>query len=137
MPLYEYLCVNNHFFSRFSTVANHSPIEVCECGEVAQQIIGAPAMVKCAPDVCYDSPIDGSPITSWAKREEDLKRHDCRPYDEGMKQDYLRSQEESQKSLDKSIEQHVERSIEKMDTKTRGKLYSELTEQHLAADIRR
>ncbi len=130
MPLYEYSCANGHFFMKFLTLVNHSPIWVCDtCGEVGQQVIGAPLEVKVAEDVCYDSPIDGSHITSWSKREEDLKRNGCRPYDPGMKQDYERGIKEADASLDKSIHQHVERAIEKMPTKQRGKLYSELTEQ--------
>jgi len=138
MPLYEYSCRNGHFFMKFLTVVNHSPIWVCDtCGEVGQQVIGAPLEVKIAEDVCYDSPIDGSPITSHAKRIEDLKRNGCQPYDPGMKQDYIRKQQEDEKALDKSIDQHVERAIEKMPTKKRGQLYSELTEQGTSLGLQR
>ena len=110
-------------------MAQHSPIWICECGKVGTQIIGAPLAVKVAEDVCYDSPIDGSPITSWEKRQEDLKRNGCMPYDPGMKQDYERSIRESDAALDQAVEQSVERAVEKMPTKQRGKLYSELVEQ--------
>lgn len=137
MPAYEYQCPDGHFFMKFLSVVNHSPIWVCDCGKVGQQVIGAPLTVKIAADVCYDSPITGQPITSWAQRTEDLKRNDCIPYEEGMKQDHERRIQESDTSLEKSIEQHVERSIEKMSTKQRGKLYSELTEQGTSLEFAR
>lgn len=135
--MYEYQCADGHFFMKYLSLAQHSPIWICDCGKVGQQIINAPISVTVAQDVCYDSPIDGSHITSWAKREEDLKRNGCVPYDPGMKQDYERSIQESDKALDKSIEQHVERSIEKMPTKKRGQLWSELTEQGKTVEFAR
>jgi hypothetical protein len=114
----------------FCTVANHSPVAVCDhCGDAAQQIIGAPAALKIAEDVCYDSPIDSAPITSWAARANDLAKHNCIPYDPGMRQDYERRLKDADDALYKSIDEHVERAITKMSTKQRGQLYSELTEQ--------
>ncbi len=138
MPMYEYQCPQGHFFMKFLTVVNHSPIWVCDtCGEVGQQVIGAPLEVKVAEDVCYDSPVTGEPITSWAKRQEDLKRTNSVPYDPGMKQDHERKLKEAEVALDKSIDQHVERAIEKMPTAKRGKLYSELTEQGTSLGLQR
>lgn len=138
MPEYVYSCRHGHYFSQFSTVANHSPIAVCgTCGEIGGQVITAPSCVKVAADVHYTSPIDDSPITSWAARRNDLARHHCVPYDEGMKQDHLKRLEESDKQLDQAIEEHVERSVEKMSTKQRGKLYSELVEQSATLDVMR
>jgi hypothetical protein len=95
----------------------------------AEQIITAPLLVKVAQDVCYDSPIDGRPITSWEARREDLKRSNCRPYDPEMKTDAARYRKAQDDALEASIDQHVEETIEKMPTAQRGKLYSELTEQ--------
>jgi len=138
MPEYIYQCPNNHWYSEFLHVRNHSPIWICsECGEVGQQVITAPSMVKVAEDVCYDSPVTGEPITSWAKRQEDLKRTNSVPYDPGMKQDHERKLKEAEVALDKSIDQHVERAIEKMPTAKRGKLYSELTEQGTSLGLQR
>jgi hypothetical protein len=92
-------------------------------------------MVKVASDVCYDSPIDGKPITSWQAREEDLKRNGCTAYDPEQKMDYANRLKESESLLDKSIEVSVEETIAKMPTEKRGKLYSELTEQGVQADV--
>jgi hypothetical protein len=130
MPLYEYLCWQGHLTVRFTSVANHSPIESCEtCGDMANQIIGAPSAVKVAEDVHYESPIDGTPITSWAARANDLSRHNCVPYDPGMRDDHERRLEEADRRLEQAVDEHVERAITKMSTKQRGQLYSELTEQ--------
>lgn len=100
-------------------------------------MITAPLLVTAAPDVCYDSPIDGRPITSWQARQEDLKRHGCRPYDPEMKTDAARFRQAQDDALDRSIEVQVEETIEKMPTAKRGKLYSELTSQGFGLDYAR
>jgi hypothetical protein len=94
-------------------------------------------LVRAAQDVCYDSPIDGRPITSWDARQEDLKRSNCRPYDPEMKTDAARFRKEQDAALDQSIDAHVEQAIEKMPTAQRGKLYSELTSQGIGLDYTR
>lgn len=99
------------------------------------QIIGAPLLVKAAPDVCYDSPVTGEPITSWEKRKEDLKRHGCREYDPGMKDDYHARIKASEDSLDKALTETIEETVEKMPTAKRAKLHSELTEQGATLDV--
>ena len=137
MPWYEYACPNGHHQTRFLLVANHTAHVSCDCGDLATQIIGSPLLVKAAPNVCYDSPIDGTPITSWDARREDLKRNGCREYDPGMKVDYNNRIKESEAALDKTIDAHVEEAIEKMPTAKRGKLYSELTDQGVNADVMR
>jgi len=88
-----------------------------------------------APDVSYTSPIDGKPITSQQARNEDLKRNNCTPYDPEQKTDYARRMKDSEAALDKSIDAGVEEAIAKMPTAKRGKLYSELTEQGLDANV--
>ena len=135
MPQYLYHCRGNHTFIRFSTISEHSPIALCECGQQASQIITAPTLVKVAADVCYDSPIDGRPITSHQARLEDMKRHDCVEYDPEMKKDYERRIKESDEHLDRLVDAHVEESIEKMPTAKRAQLYSEMTEQGMSADV--
>lgn len=98
------------------------------------QIITAPLLVKAAAAVCYDSPIDGRPITSMQARREDLKRNNCTPYDPMARQDYDRRVKDSEAELDKAIEATVEEEIHKMPSAKRRKLYSELTEQGMTAE---
>lgn len=127
MPLYEYQCSQGHVFLRVTAVRDHAPLAVCDCGNMGTQIIGAPVMVTAQPECRYDSPIDGTPITTWAQRDYDLKKHNCRPYDPGMKTDHVRQLQDKEQALERSIDQHVEASISKMSTKERGKLFNELT----------
>lgn len=136
MPQYDYACPHGHREIRVMPVRQHQPYIDCPvCGGLAAQVISAPLLVKAAADVCYDSPIDGSPITSWEKRTEDLKRNGCREYDPGMKTDYLNRIKDSEASLEKSLSETVEEVVEKMPTAKRGKLYSELTEQGVTTDV--
>lgn len=139
MPVYTYACSIGHRFELFMTVESHrSEIDCLYCYEgKAQTVITAPLMVKVAADVCYDSPVTGEPITSWAQRREDLARNNCRPYDPEMKTDYLRRQQESKQELDRSIDQTVEEAIAKMPTAKRAKLWSEVTEQGVDLDFQR
>jgi hypothetical protein len=134
MPSYLYACPSGHRFHRFSTVSEHSPLWMCECGQEGKQVITAPTLVKCAADVCYDSPVTGEPITSHHARLEDMKRHDCVEYDPEMKRDYERRIAEGDATLDRLIDTHVEETIEKMPTAKRAKLYHELTDQGLTAE---
>jgi hypothetical protein len=113
-------------------------MELCtHCGELANQVITAPLIVKVAQDVCYDSPITGEPITSWDRHREDLKRHDCVPYDPEMKTDQERRFKEKDEALDKSIGETVEKAIEQMPTWKRAKLHSELVDQGVTAEVAR
>lgn len=139
MPQYVYQCRKcGDNLLRWCTVKNFTdqPNLSCQSCDVQMSvIIQPPLLVKAAPDVCYDSPIDGSHITSWDKRREDLKRNGCREYDPGMKQDYHQRIQESEASLEKNLASTIEETIEKMPTAKRGKLYSELTDQGLTTDV--
>lgn len=135
MPIYHYRCECGMDESLYQPLTTFTGFHDCYCGRQAQVVIGAPLLVKAAPDVCYDSPIDGSPITSWDKRREDLKRNGCREYDPEMKRDYHRNLKESEAKLDKAIESTVEEAIEKLPTRKRAQLHSELTEQGMTADV--
>jgi len=134
MPLYTWTCLWNHQFERFVRLEKFHDKQFCECGQPASRLITAPLMVTAQQECCYDSPIDGTPITSWRARRNDLAKHNCVPYDPAMKQDSERLHRERQQSLDRAIDETIESSIEKMSTVERGKLYSELTEQNMQID---
>lgn len=87
-------------------------------------------------DVCYDSPIDGRPITNRQARIDDLARSNCIEYDPGMKQDYQRRLQEKDAALDRAVDQHVEREWECMPSRKKEKLTAEL-EGGLTAEIAR
>lgn len=125
MPTYVHRCENGHRFERVRRVADFDKTEVCDCGLVAPRVICAP-MVFVQPDICYDSPIDGRPITSMQARLEDLARAECVPYDPGMKQDYQRRIARGEAELEAKIEATVEAEIERMPTEKRERLHNEM-----------
>lgn len=90
-------------------------------------------MVIAKPDLCYDSPVDGRPITSWDARREDLKRHNCIEYDPEMKKDAERHKQEQQQALEQQVEHSVCESIAKMPEAKRAQLKKEVIGQ--GADI--
>lgn len=137
MPVYTWTCLSNHKFEKFVPLAHFYDRQLCECGQPASRLITAPLLVTAQQECRYDSPIDGTPITSWAARRNDLAKHNCVPYDPAMKQDSERKQRERQQSLDRAIDETVESSIEKMSTSKRGKLYSELTDQNMQVEFAR
>lgn len=129
MPTYVYRCDHGHTFEWFWPLSRHTSTQMCVCGAMAHQVITAPLMVTAQPECRYDSPIDGAVIDSWAKRRNDLAKHNCQEYDPEMKTDALNRAKEKERALDKSVDETVERIFEKMPTKQRGKLASEVVEQ--------
>jgi putative FmdB family regulatory protein len=125
MPTYEYFCPEHGHFERFLPFSEWNVPQKCECGLESRKLISSP-MVHVRPDVCYDSPIDGKPITSWKQREEDMKRANCVEYDPGIKQDYQRRIADSERNLDRIVDQTVEEAIEKMPVRKKEQLTSEL-----------
>jgi hypothetical protein len=57
----------------------------------------------------YDSPIDGRPVRGRAERREDLRRHRCRPYEEGERQEHERRVAAADAALDRRVGETVER----------------------------
>lgn len=123
--LYEYECPNGHTFERVLRVVDYLLPQMCECGQWGKKIISAPT-VFASPDVHYDSPVTGKPITSMKARLDDLARSHCTPYDPEIKKDYTRRIERQQAALEKSVEATVEATIEQMPARKREQLESEL-----------
>lgn len=85
-------------------------------------------------DICYDSPIDGRPITSMAARRDDLARSGCVEYDPEMRKDYTRRVEADEKRLEQSVDSLLEREIAAMPSRKQEKLAAEL-QSGVTADI--
>lgn len=135
MPTYLYQCEHGCQEERYLRLSQHQQRQDCLAHWLPmQQIITAPLLVKASADVCYDSPIDGKPITSMQARQEDLKRSGCRAYDPAQKQDYDRRIIESEAALDRDIEATVEESVSKMDGEGRRRLASELLDQGVTTE---
>ena len=125
MPTYVYECPNGHTFERILRVAEYLHPQSCECGKWGKRVITAPT-VFAAKDVCYDSPIDGRPITSMKARRDDLARNNCTEYDPEIKKDYARRIEREQLQLERTVEATVEATIEQMPVRKREQLETEL-----------
>ena len=125
MPTYVYECPREHRFERILRVADYLQPQMCKCGRWGKRVITAPT-VFASKDVCYDSPIDGRPITSMKARRDDLARNNCTEYDPEIKKDYARRIEREQLQLERSVEATVEATIEQMPVRKREKLESEL-----------
>lgn len=127
MPTYEYQCDQGHYFERVLMVKDYQVPQICDCGSPSKKLLSRPSVVKVAQDVCYSSPIDGRPITSWAQRKEDMQRSGCVEYDPEIKKDQERRLKREEKELEDKVDATVEEEIMKMDPRKQEKLYSELS----------
>lgn len=125
MPTYSYRCDCGARFDRVLPVRLYAEPQTCECGKVATKQLSRP-MVIIPAEISFKSPVDGAEITSKQAWLEDMARHNCIEYDPGMKQDYLRSQEESAKSLERSIDCAVDETIDAMPARKKEILEQEL-----------
>jgi len=135
MPLYEYECPEHGYFDRWLPVEEYNVAQKCDCGKDAKKLLSRP-MVHVRQDICYDSPIDGRPITSWKARKEDLERSGCVEYDPEIKKDYNKRLVEGERNLDKQVDQTVDAMFESMPTRKREKLESELSSGATADVVR-
>lgn len=127
MPLHDFQCPVGHVFDQLVPAGTEALIcRVCPGTVTALKVfLRAPAAFV-RQDICYDSPIDGRPITNMQARLEDLARSDCVPYEEGIKQDQERIKRESEASLERSFDETVEREIATMPSRKLEKLSAEL-----------
>lgn len=125
MPTYVYQCRCGRRDERVLPVSRHAEPQACECGRIMDKVI-VPAMVFVQPNICYDSPIDGRPITSMKARMDDLARADCVPYDPEIKKDYARRLKDGEQSLERAVDDTIEREIQHMPARKRERLVAEL-----------
>lgn len=69
---------------------------------------------RVAPDVmgdlpAYHSPIDGRLVDGRAARRDDLKRHKCRPYEQGEREEADRRRAAEDRQLESRVGETVER----------------------------
>jgi hypothetical protein len=138
MPTFEYRCANQHETTKFFRVRDYVEAVDCDqCDLAAVRIFTAPVMVTAQPDIAYDSPIDGKPITTHAARKDDMARHGCIEYDPEMKKDAARRTEDRQAALDRSVEQTVTREIAKLSPAKRQQLKKEVVNMGAGLEVNR
>jgi len=123
--LYEYLCDNGHKFDRVLKLKDYREPQICDCGAKSRKVLSTPMIAPMFED--YQSPIDGTPITSKRKRLEDLRRNDCVEYDPGMVSDYNNKIAAGEKALEQAVDKTVEQTILAMPGDKREKLGKELS----------
>lgn len=126
MPLHDWRCEGGHIFERFIERDKLDVPQFCECGAAATRVFLTPPMTFVQPDIHYESPIDGRPITSMAQRRDDLARADCVPYDPELKKDQSRKLKERDEALDRAVDRTVDEEIAKMPIRKKEKLAAEM-----------
>lgn len=112
MPLHDFRCAEGHITEAWVPQG----LDVVGCAYCKGYKSATKVFLKAPqgyvqPDICYDSPIDGRPITTKQARLEDLKRNGCREYETGEKEEMLKQKELEEKSLDRAVEATVEETL--------------------------
>lgn len=127
MPVYQYHCNGcDTDFDQYLPYHDHVNYMKCSCGVIANQVITGIMLIK-PRTVHYDSPIDGTHITSEAARRQDLAKNDCIEYDPGMREDADAKAVAEERQLDKSIDQTMDAEIHKMPSRKKEQLAAELS----------
>lgn len=127
MPIHDFVCGCGNQFERYQAIdALHAEESCGQCGAMAVKAFLTPPMGFVQPDICYDSPIDGRPITTKHARLDDLARHNCQPYDPEMKKDAARFRKASEHALEKAVDETVEAEFERMPIRKKEQLAAEL-----------
>ena len=127
MPTHSYECLSGHQFDRVLSLSDYDAPQTCECGKAATKVFLRPPMGFVQRECRYDSPIDGTPITSWAQRRDDLARNNCQEYDPEMRKDAERFRKRKDAELEAAVDSSVEEAIEKMPSRKKELLERELS----------
>jgi hypothetical protein len=127
MPVYVYNCRGCGVrFERYLPMALCSSLVLHDCAGVGQKVFLPPMVRGDLPG--YQSPIDGRWIEGRKARLEDLRRNNCRPYEEGEKEYNARRLKQENDAFDAKIDQTVEREFEALSVRKK-----ELLEQEIRA----
>src|ERR1700704_3285568 len=127
MPIYTYSCRGcGERFERYLPMALCSTLVIHACAGVGPKIFLPPMVRGDLPG--YESPIDGRWIEGRRARLEDLRRHSCRPYETGEKEQNERARGQANDRLDQRIDETVERQFDAMPARKK-----ELLEQEIRA----
>lgn len=111
-------------------LAEYDTLQYCECGQKAKlQIV--PTMINKSRFESYESPIDGSPITSNKKRVEEMARHDCVDYEPSMKDESTRIMKEGEAALDRQVDDHVDKFWDGLSSEKRESFAKEISATEL------
>jgi len=115
MPTYDYQCKDCGKVSRsvFREYDKRDDGPEC-CGAFSQRVwLQMPGFMGAGQFEAYLSPVDGRPITSEKARLEDLRRNNCVPYEEGIRQDQERNARRAEQDTDRLVEKIVAETAER------------------------
>src|ERR1700704_3973170 len=101
-----------------------STLVIHNCAGVGQKIFLPPMVRGDLPG--YESPIDGRWIEGRRARVEDLRRHGCRPYEPGEKEQNERARVQENERLDRRVDETVERAFDAMPARKKELLEQEV-----------
>lgn len=110
MPLHDFRCPNGHTMETM-VPAGVDWITCQRCLEKAEKVFLTFPGLHVSMDICYDSPIDGRPITNKQARIEDLARNHCRPYDPTEKDAAIRNRKAADEKLEKQLDSAVDETL--------------------------
>lgn len=112
MPLHDFRCPSGHITEApVPQGVNKIACPGCRGYQDADKVFLVAPRGYVQPDICYDSPIDGRPITSKQARIEDLKRNHCREYDPTEKDEVIRNKAKEEARLDKALDDSVDSTL--------------------------
>lgn len=126
MPLYDHDCPRcRSTFEEFRKAAYSGHAAVCpKCGTPSPKILSPSRVIgDYAP---YECPITGKPVSGRKAHRENLAKHNCRVFETGEREGFLRRRAAEDTALDKRIEATVSSQIERMPGSQRESLGREL-----------
>lgn len=125
MPLHDFECDSCSTVTEQSVAHGVAWIVCPTCCSPAQKVFLRAPRGYVQPDICYDSPVDGRPITNKHARAEDLRRNNCIEYDPEMRKDVERRRIDEEKRFDASLDQTIDATIAAMPARKREQLETE------------
>jgi len=127
MALYNYECPTHGRFEAWRPMAEYDQPEPCpHCGELSPRGVSAPRSLQ-ADYEPYHCPITGNVISGRRAHRENLRKHNCRVFETGERENLIRTKAAAEAAFDKAIETTVEQSFDAMTSSQRESLANELT----------
>lgn len=126
MPLHDYRCPTGHIVTAFCKVADLDKEVRCELHESActRVFLSAPFGLVDIP--AYQSPIDGTTISSRKARINDLRRSNSVAWEPGINEESARRRAADEQQLDRAVDHTVDKFIAELPARGREQLDSEM-----------
>jgi putative FmdB family regulatory protein len=111
VPVYEYQCPEGHVTTALRAVVDRDRVPECPCGHLTRKVILSPPKVF-GDYEGYESPASGKWVEGKRARVEDLRRTNCRPYEDGERQAFMKRQAQAEREQDRAVDAAVDWSLE-------------------------